>query len=75
MKKDKREINEVWEHENPLGEKYLYGRVGSGKNTYIKSLKYLGKTDLRRKILEKLRLDTEKWFKEMDKKIYGTKIK
>jgi len=43
IKKDRRQVNEVWSHTNPQGETYLYARVGSGKNSYIKTLKYLGK--------------------------------
>lgn len=43
MKKDRRQINKTWEATNPLGEKFLFGKVGSGKNSYIKTIKYLGK--------------------------------
>ncbi len=43
MKKDRRQINQVWEFTNRLGEKYLFAKVGSGKNAYIKTLAYLGK--------------------------------
>lgn len=42
MKKDRRQINEVWEMTNRLGERYKMARVGSGKNSYIKTLEYLG---------------------------------
>ena len=41
--KDRRQLNETWIFTNPLGETYEYGRIGSGKNSYIKTLRYLGK--------------------------------
>lgn len=43
MKKDRRQLNSTWKFVNPLGEKFLFGKIGSGKNSYIKTLKYLGK--------------------------------
>ena len=43
MKKDRRQINEVWEITNQRGERYKMARVGSGKNAYTKTLEYLGK--------------------------------
>lgn len=39
---DKRQINKEWEATNPLGERYRYAKIGSGKNSYIKTLAYLG---------------------------------
>lgn len=42
MKKDKRKINKKWEFVNKLGEKFLFAKIGSGKNSYIKTLAYLG---------------------------------
>jgi len=36
-------IKRVWSHTNRLGETFLYGKVGSGKDSYIKTLAYLGK--------------------------------
>ena len=41
MKKDRRQINETWEHTNPKGETYEYARIGSGKNSYIKTLRFI----------------------------------
>jgi hypothetical protein len=40
--KDKRQTNHVWEYCNRLGELYRFARIGSGKNSYIKTLCYLG---------------------------------
>ena len=40
--KDKMQINNVWEYCNHLGELYRFARIGSGKNSYIKTLCYLG---------------------------------
>ena len=42
-KKDRRKINKTWEFTNPLGERYRFGRKGSGKNSVIVTLAYLGK--------------------------------
>ena len=40
---DRRQVNEIWEYTNWLGEAYRFARVGSGKNAYIKTLAYLGR--------------------------------
>ena len=45
MKKDKRQINKIWQATNPLGEVYEYAKIGSGKNSYIKTLRYIGKLE------------------------------
>ena len=42
-KDDRRQLNDTWEFTNHLGEMYRFGRIGSGKNAYIKTLAYLGK--------------------------------
>lgn len=44
--KDRRTITEVWTFVNPEGEKYTFARVGSGKDSYIKTLSYDGKVDV-----------------------------
>ncbi len=43
MKRDRRQINERWTMTNPLGERYEFGRKGSGKNAVIVTLAYLGR--------------------------------
>lgn len=43
-KKDRRKINKRWISTNPLGETYEYGLLGSGKNSVVVTLNYLGKT-------------------------------
>lgn len=55
MKKDRRQINATWYFTNPLGETYQFGQVGSGKKSYIKTLKYVGK-NLSKSRLKKLGL-------------------
>ena len=42
-KKDRRKINKIWIATNPLGETYKYGLKGSGKNSVVVTLAYLGK--------------------------------
>lgn len=43
MAKDRRQINQIWQAANPQGLIYEYARIGSGKNSYIKTLRYIGK--------------------------------
>lgn len=52
MKKSRQQVNETWEFVNSKGERFLFGRVGSGKNSYVKTLAYLGK--VKRKKLRKI---------------------
>ena len=42
MKKDRRRINKTWQFTNPHGETYLFAKIGSGKNSYLKTLSFLG---------------------------------
>lgn len=42
MRKDKRQINAVWEYCNRYGDIYRFAKIGSGKNSYIKTIAYLG---------------------------------
>ena len=39
-KKDKRQINKVWVANNREVLYFVYARVGSGKNSYIKTIGY-----------------------------------
>ena len=85
MKKDRRQINEIWEHTNPLGERYEYGRVGSGKNSYIKSLKFIGYTPKRKKeLMNRIKVYAQhyhspisdiKGFNQLIKKEFGTTVR
>lgn len=38
MKKDRRQLNEVWIHNPRPKEWYVFGLYGSGKNSYTKTL-------------------------------------
>ena len=42
MNKDKRQISAVWEYCNSDGDVFRFARIGSGKNSYVKTLCYLG---------------------------------
>lgn len=42
-KKDRRKINKKWTATNKLGETFEYGLLGSGKNSIVVTLNYLGK--------------------------------
>ena len=42
MKKDRRQINAIWQFVNRLGEIFTFAKIGSGKNSYIKTLSYDG---------------------------------
>lgn len=41
MKQDKRQINQTFQATNPHGETYQYARIGSGKNSYIKTIAFI----------------------------------
>ena len=38
MKPDKRQINKVWEAQNPIGQWFTYALIGSGKSFFVKTL-------------------------------------
>lgn len=42
MRKDKRQINKIWEYCNQYGDIYRFAKIGSGENSYIKTIAYLG---------------------------------
>ena len=45
MKGDKRKINKVWDACNPKGEWHTFAIVGSGKDSYIKTLRAGGMSE------------------------------
>ena len=64
--KDKRRINKKWIFTNRLGEVYVFGRVGSGKNAYIKTIDFLG-------IVGNISTTKLEQYKRLDKYVYKEK--
>lgn len=58
MKKDRRQINKRWYFTNKLGETFEFALIGSGKNSYIKTLNGWKKGEkISTEILEQLQHD------------------
>lgn len=56
MRKDKRQINAVWEYCNRYGDVFRFAKIGSGKNSYIKTIAYLGNVIVFKKMQDKQKI-------------------